>query len=380
MNDVHETVVIGAGAMGSAAASALAAIGREVVVLEQFDLGHDRGGSHGASRLFRLAADDAEIIRLASRARELWRVLESEAGVDILEITGGVEHGVDTEGVELFRSLFGAAGVEHEVLDPDEAAERWPGMRFLSQVLFQPGAGRLHADNAVRALQTVALDLGAEFRTGTRVHGLKVRTAGDGFDDGLVEVETDGEALLTRQVVVTAGPWTPKIVGDIAALPELRVTQEQPRFFEPVDVDMAWPSFVHWRHGEGRLGRAESYGLMEPGSGVKVGLHATGPLVDPDLRDFAIEPEADRELLRYVEEWFPGLDTAASTPISCVYDNTPSDDFVIDRIGPISLATGFCGQGFKFVPLVGEFVRDLVTGDGSAPQRFQLRSHPRHWH
>jgi sarcosine oxidase len=88
-----------------------------------------------------------------------------------------------------------------------------------------------------------------------------------------------------------------------------------------------------------------------------------------------VEPAADAELLRYVEEWFPALDAARSTAISCLYDNTPSDNFVIDRVGPITVAVGFCGQGFKFVPLIGEYVRELVTSGSSVPSRFRLASH-----
>lgn len=377
MTTVHDVVVVGAGAMGSAAARALAAAGRDVVVLEQYHLGHDRGGSHGGSRLYRLAADDAEIIRLAVRAGELWRELESESGRALLQITGGVEHGVGEGAVDTFRTLFGAQGVEHEVLDPDEAVERWPGMRFESKVLFQPGAGRLHADYAVETLQKEASRLGADLRPHTPMNGMRVLDRGDGFGDGLVEIDTPGGALRARQVVVTVGPWASSLLDGLVALPELTITQEQPRFFEAVSAELEWPSFVHWRRGQGRLGAAESYGLSEPGMGIKVGLHATGPVVDPDSRDFEIEPQADRELIHYVDEWFPGLDSHASRAISCLYDNTPSDDFVIDRVGPISVATGFCGQGFKFVPLIAEFLRDLVTGDGSAPARYGLPAHVR---
>lgn len=375
MSEPHDVVIVGAGAMGSAAARALAAAGRETVVLEQYHLGHDRGGSHGGSRLYRLAVDDEKIIRLTRRAGELWRVLESESGRSLLQVTGGVEHGVPPATADTFQELFAAHGVEHEVLDPDEAAERWPAMRFETQVLFQPGAGRLHADHAVAALQEVAARLGADLRPHTPVQGLRVVSAGDGYGDGLVEIDTPGGVVRARQAVVTAGPWSPRVLGDVVGLPPLRITQEQPRFFDAVSAESEWPSFVHWRRGEGLLGAAESYGLLEPGSGVKVGLHATGPIVDPDTRDFEPDPVVDRELLQYVEQWFPGLDPTGSRPISCLYDNTPSDQFVIDRVGPVSVATGFCGQGFKFVPLIAEFLCGQVTGDGWAPPRFSLQAH-----
>ncbi|MFG1815226.1 FAD-dependent oxidoreductase [Kribbella sp. NPDC049174] len=356
----YDVAVVGAGAMGSAAARALAAAGREVVVLEQYELGHVRGGSHGGTRLFRPAADNAEVARLTEQARGLWRELEDESGETLFEVTGGIDHGIDDATIETFKELHSADG---QVLSPEEAAERWPGIRFEGPVLYQPGSGRLYAERTVSALQRVA---NAEFRDQSPVQGLKIH-------DDLVELDVPGGAVQARQVVVTAGAWAPKLLTGLVQLPPFKVTQEQPRFFAPVSDDLDWPSFVHWRAG------AEvpkvSYGLFEAGSGVKVGLHATGPVVDPDTRDFAVEPKLDAELLRYVEEWFPGLDASRSTAISCLYDNTPTDNFVIDRVGPITVAVGFCGQGFKFVPLIGEYVRGLVTGEGTVPSRFRLSSH-----
>jgi len=349
----YDVAVVGAGAMGSAAARALAAAGREVVVLEQYELGHVRGGSHGGTRLFRPAADNAEVARLTEQARGLWRALEDESGETLFEVTGGIDHGVDDATVETFRSIHPTG----EVLSPEAAKERWPGMRFETPALYQPGSGRLYADRTVSALQRVA---NAEFREQSPVQALKVH-------DGLVELDVPGGAVQARQVVVTAGAWAPKLLTGLVPLPPFKVTQEQPRFFEPVSDGLDWPSFVH--------GQKAVYGLFEPGSGVKVGLHGAGPVVDPDTRDYAVEPESDARLLRYVEEWFPGLDASRSTVISCLYDNTPTDNFVIDRVGPITVAVGFCGQGFKFVPLIGEYVRNLVTGGVSTPSRFRLSSH-----
>ncbi|MGW1339709.1 FAD-dependent oxidoreductase [Kribbella sp. NPDC002412] len=349
----YDVAVVGAGAMGSAAARALAAAGREVVVLEQYELGHVRGGSHGGTRLFRPAADNAEVAQLTEQARGLWRALEDESGETLFEVTGGLDHGVDERTVETFRALHPTG----QVLTATEASERWPGMRFETPVLFQPGSGRLYADRTVRALQRVAA---AEFRELSPVQAMRIE--GD-----VVELDVPGGAVQARQVVVTAGAWAPKLLTGLVPLPPFQVTQEQPRFFEPVSGDSDWPSFVHWG--------PDAYGLFEAGSGVKVGLHSSGVVVDPDTRDFEVEPERDKRLVRYVEEWFPGLDTTRSTAIRCLYDNTPTDSFVIDRVGPITVAAGFCGQGFKFVPLVGEFVRGLVTGEASVPSRFRLSSH-----
>ncbi|GAA1586203.1 hypothetical protein GCM10009789_44700 [Kribbella sancticallisti] len=357
----YDVAVIGAGAMGSAAARALAMAGREVLVLEQYDLGHHRGGSHGGTRLFRLAIDDEAEARRARESRELWEELESDTGVRMLDLVGGVDHGVDDRAVREFRETFKRLGIEHEVLEPEEAAERWPGLRFETKVLYQPGSGRALAEQALRAIRESARELGVEVRPSCPVTGLRV--VGEG-----VELETPAGVIRAGQVVVTAGPWTTRILAGQLELPAITVTQEQPRFFAPVDDGASWPVFVHHRGG----GRAAAYGVFEQGHGVKVGLHATGPEISLDQRDFLVEPRRDAELVAYVRDWYPGLDTTRSEPISCLYDNTERGDFMIDRRGPISVAAGFHGEGFKFVPLVARYLTDLVTGRGSVPKTFAL--------
>lgn len=356
----YDVIVIGAGAMGSATARALAVAGREVLVLEQYELGHDLGGSHGGTRLFRPAMDDeAEMLR-AVRAGVLWHELEDETGVQMLDLVGGVDHGVSEQQAVEFDELFTGHGISHSVLPAEEAAERWPGMRFEGKVLYQPGSGRALAAQALTAIRSSAQALGVEFRDRSAASGLRLT------GQPAVEVDTPGGAVGARQVVVTAGPWTPRVLGSVLELPAITVTQEQPRFFTPVDGTAKWPVFAH------RRAATPAYGLFEEGHGVKVGLHATGPVIDLDARDFAVEPGRDALLADYVREWFPGLDVDRSEAISCLYDNTERGDFVIDRRGPISVAAGFHGEGFKFVPLVARYLTDLVTGSGSVPDEFRL--------
>ncbi|GAA0926717.1 hypothetical protein GCM10009554_07120 [Kribbella koreensis] len=355
----YDVVVIGAGAMGSAAARALAVAGREVLVLEQYELGHDRGGSHGGTRLFRLAIDDEGELLRAARSRELWHELESATGVQMLDLVGGVDHGMSEAQVSESASLLGRHGVEHEVLTAEAAGERWPGMRFDGSVLYQPGSGRALAAQALGAIRESAVALGVEFRGGCAAH--VVRVVGDG-----VEVETEAGVVRAGQVVVTAGAWTDRLLAGVLEVPAIAVSQEQPRFFAARDESAEWPVFVHRRE------ETPAYGVFEEGRGVKVGLHATGPVISLDQRDFQVEPTRDAALVEYVREWFPGVDVARSEAISCLYDNTVRGDFVIDRRGPISVAAGFHGEGFKFVPLVARYLTDLVTGAGSVPAVFSL--------
>lgn len=355
----YDVVVIGAGAMGSATARALAVAGREVLVLEQYDVGHDRGGSHGGTRLFRLAIDDEGELLRAARARELWHELESETGVQMLDLVGGVDHGIGQRQVQESAALLQRHGIQCDVLSPEAATERWPGMRFDGEVLYQPESGRALAEQALTAIRASARVLGVEFRS--RCAATAVRVVGDG-----VEVETAAGVVRAGQVVVTAGPWTGQVLAGSLEVPAIAASQEQPRFFAPLDESAQWPVFVH------RRAATPAYGVFEEGRGVKVGLHATGPVISLDQRDFEVEPTRDAALIAYVREWFPGVDVTRSEAISCLYDSTTRSDFVIDRRGPISVATGFHGEGFKFVPLVARYLTDLVTGTGSVPGVFKL--------
>lgn len=349
--------------MGSAAALELVRAGRHVLVLEQHELGHDQGGSHGGSRLFRLDYSSPDRLAQARRAERLWRGLEDESGECWLTNVGGIEHGMSPQRVQTTLAWCSDADVPLEVLSAAAAAERWPQLAFEDNVVHQPGAGRLDPDRALAGIRRLAVGAGAEFRPGARAEALIVRHSGDGRpgDDGVVEVRTADATVEARQVVAAVGSWAPTLLGQQASLPPITVTQEQPRHFRPRDDATDWPVFVHWRDEAGPYGRNAGYGCFEPGLGVKVGLHRSGPTIDPDEpRD--LDPALAEAVVAYAARWFPGLDVNVSSPLSCLYDNTPDGQFVIDRVGPISYATGFSGEGFKFVPVVGEMLCDLVTG------------------
>ena len=364
-----DVVIVGGGGMGSAAAWQLARRGIDTVLLERFAPGHANGASHGASRIFRTSYPDPVHIALAEEAEREWRALEDETGADLLTITGGVEHGGHPYLDELADGLA-AAGVAHEWLAPEEATERWPGIRFDQRALHHPGSGRLHADHAVAALQLAAADHGATVHHEVAVEQIVVR------DDDRVEVWTADRRLTARRVVVAAGAWTAKLLGDRLPLPALRVTQEQPAYFEAIVSEDRWPSFAHLipddtPEGIGFYGGV--YGLATPGEGIKVGFHGVGPETDPDRRTFRPEPDQLAALRDYVRLWLPGADPDRLTPISCTYTSTVDTTFVLDRHGPIVIAAGFSGHGFKFVPAIGRVLADLATTGRRPDERFALR-------
>jgi len=369
-----DVVVIGGGAMGSAAAWQLAGRGRDVLLLERFAAGHTNGASHGASRNFNQGYADPTYVPMLVEALPLWRELEAESGEVLLATTGIVHHGANPS-FDAVHDALTAAGIPAQFVPLDEAAERWPGIRFDSRVLFTPQSGRLDADRSVTALQSGVVARGGQVRHGARVTNLRVR----GDDEVHVSFVASGstETVIARRVVVSVGAWTSKLLAGRVAHPSLVVTQEQPAHFALADetmADAAWPGFNHAPSigdPEYDYWRSPVYGMLTPGEGVKAGWHGAGPVTDPDRRTFLPEPEQLGALQRYAREWLPGVDSESFVPISCTYTTTPDENFVLDRVGPVVVAAGFSGHGFKFVPTVGRILADLVEGL-PAPRLFAL--------
>jgi len=342
-----DVVVVGGGAMGSAAAWWLARDGRSVALLERFDAGHERGSSHGRSRIFRLAYPDPFYVELAQRALPLWRELEDDAGEALLTTTGGVDHG-PADSVHAVADALTACGAPYDLMDGGEAAERWPGMRFGDAVLFQPDAGCCNADATVAALQRRAAAHGAEVRM--NVGPVVVEASGDG-----VVARAEAGEWRAPVGVVACGSWASKVLGGVADLPPLTVTREQVFYFQPRERGATWPSFIHHRS-------PYIYGLDTPGFGIKVAEHHTGAETDPDGRSFDVDEGGRQRVARYVDEWFPGLRAEPAAAETCLYTTTSTEDFVVDRTGPVVVAAGFSGHGFKFTPLIGRLLADLVAG------------------
>lgn len=376
MTDV-DVVVIGAGAMGSATAWRLASAGRSVALLEQFGPGHDRGSSHGATRIFRVAYRDPRYVHLAARAVGLWRELEAASGEVLLEQTGQVDHGHAVAIEEIAAHLQGTSRPV-EVLTPDQAAERWPGMRFDEAVAFSPEGGRCWAERTVSATQRLAVEAGADVRFDTRVE--HIATTGDS-----ATVHTADGTWRAPVVVVAAGAWVAPLVADVLAassgsggrrsLPDVVVESDQPSHFRPLDPTASWPSFLHHAAADGEPDHPlsfDAYGLLTPGEGVKVGGHGTVVPDDADHR-LAISAERTGRLVRYVERWLPGVDPVPVSTVSCLFTTTPDEDFVLDRVGPVVVCSPCSGHGFKFVPAIADEVVSLVAGRPQAEPAWRLR-------
>jgi len=347
----YDVIVVGGGAMGCAAAWQLARRGRSVVLLERFQAGHTYGASHGGVRIFRYGYENPTYVRMVQDALPLWRQLEAESGETLLELTGALDHGSERE-IDALEAAYRVCGVLHERLTRQAATERWPGFRFDTAVLTQPDAGRTRAAATVTALQGIAATLGVDIRHQSRV--VAIEPTGDG-----VIVRTQGEAFAASVAVVAVGAWAQPLLDPLGIpLPPLTITEEQVFHFSARDDRPGgnpWPSFMH-------RGPRIWYGLESPGEGIKLGEHHAGRGCDPEpgRRNFAIDPAARDRVRRYAADWLPGVTPEPITEATCLYTTTPTEDFVIGRYGPVVVAAGFSGHGFKFTPLIGSRLADLA--------------------
>jgi glycine/D-amino acid oxidase-like deaminating enzyme len=354
-----DVAVVGLGLSGSAAAWSAVRRGHTVAGFEAQAPGHRRGSSHGNSRIFRRAYLDPLYVDLTGRAGRLWDRLAAEAGQPLLDRVGGVDHGAGRE-PERMTALLREHGVPVELLDPAEAARRWPGIRFSGPAMYDPSGGVIDPEATMAAMVRLAATGGAEMAYETPVHGIEPGEDGVRFQAG-------GETWHAETLVVAAGGWVGPLLAGLVPLPPLTVTQQQVFYFDRREPG-PWPTIVHGESPES----LEMYALPE-GPLLKVGEHVNGTVTTADDRDFTVDPQARERALAYVREWLPGLDPALRSETTCLYTWAPGEDFILDRSGSIVVCSPCSGHGAKFAPLVGELVTDLVEG-GDPIARFAIGS------
>jgi sarcosine oxidase len=339
-----DVVVIGAGVAGSAAARALARSGRDVVLVERFELHHKNGSSHGTSRIFRFSYDDPRYVRDAMESLTLWRELEDEEGRSLIVTTGGLDHGDIGPNLQALR----ACNADTEVMDGASASARWPAYSFPqdAEILYQPDAGYARADQCLDAFVGSAVSHGAEVRTTCTVRALKE-------DADRAIVETEDETFSARAAVVAAGGWVNELVGSIGDPLPVAVTRQTVAYFE-MDPAISFPTLVDWTD-------PPFYSLPAPGIGVKVGAHHVGPATDPNERG-TVDEHTVESMTTWARERYPLAARDPLTAETCIYTSTADESFIFERRGPFVIGSACSGHGFKFGPLTGRRLADLVTG------------------
>jgi len=359
MSERYDLIVVGVGGFGSAALYHAARRGLSVLGLEQFSIAHDRGSSHGETRIIRQAYfEHPDYVPLLLSAYDLWRQLEAEQGRTLMHLCGlllaGPPEGETIAGAKLAARVHGIP--LHDVAPP-ETHSRFPGFRFAenSAIVYEAKAGYLEVENCVRAHVEGALGRGAKLITDTAVQ--------DWHSTGTtVRIRTSSAEYEAAAVVVTAGPWASRLLRDLAI--PLEVVRK-PLFWFPTrspayDTETGAPAFYF----ETPFGHFYGFPSVDKRT-VKAAEHSGGqPVAEPHNVVRSILP-GDLELLsRFLKECLPQVETRPARHSVCLYTLTPDRHFVVDRHpehAHVALGAGFSGHGFKFTSVIGEALVDLAV-------------------
>jgi sarcosine oxidase len=352
----YDVIVLGLGALGSAAAYWSAKRGARVLGLEQFEFGHARGSSHDRSRIIRLSYFTPAYVRMAKEAYRAWASLEEDAGEPLVVKTGGLDIGLRQNPVRMLEHIdsMRACGVPFEELDAAEICRRWPCWRVGDEVhgIFQADAGIVAAERATEALRRMAAAFGATLHDCTPVTSLRV-------DAGEVDVEAGGNRYRAGKLIIAAGAWTNDALAHLGRNLPIEVTKEQVIYFVPRDpAAFTLGEFPIWIW----LDEPSFYGVPifgEPKT-VKITQDSAGKPVDAQTRDFEEDPEITARVKGFLERYLPAALGPVDLVKTCLYARTPDRDFVIDALpghANVSVAVGD-GHAFKFASLIGRILSD----------------------
>ena len=358
MSETYDCIVLGVGGFGSGAFYHLAKRGVRVLGLEQFGVAHDRGSSHGETRIIRKAYfEHPDYVPLAIRAYELWRDLAAESGQHLMQLAGVLLAGPpDGEAVGGAKISAKQHGLHLDELSPEEAGKRFAGIYFEEgfSAVHEPDAGYLFVERCVQAHIEQAQSQGGLLKTNEAVR--------DWSSDGkTVKVRTDRNEYEAKKLIITAGPWAGKVLGKLG-LP-LKVLRK-PVFWYPLREDYRenlsrMPAFLF------ELPSGVFYGLPgTDGRHLKLAEHSGGEtVIDPGAVDRSLHAADGRQIESFIGECLPCVEPTLHRHIVCLYTVTPDLHFVIDshpQWENVAIGAGFSGHGFKFTGILGQALADLA--------------------
>jgi sarcosine oxidase len=353
----YDVIVIGAGGVGSAAQFHLAKRGVKVLGLDRFPPGHDRGSSHGRTRVIRQAYfEHADYVPLLLRAYELWADLADRSGLPLFHETGLLEVGLPTgqviPGVKQAAVLH---RLEIELLSQSEAQKRFPGFRIPAEyeAVFERRAGYLDVENCVRAHADEAQKLCAILHSDDAVREWNV------VNDEVL-VKTDRDEFCAKKLIIAAGAWAGSLLGNLGIPLTVR---RKPVFWYPADDDS-----LHAENGCPvylfELPDGVFYGIPQIDDwGFKVAEHTGGEIVaDPLAVDRTLRSADPLRVEAFLSKFIPSVGRPPSRHSVCLYTMSPDENFIIDlhpQFQQVCFAAGLSGHGFKFTCVLGEILADL---------------------
>ena len=367
-----DVIVVGLGALGSAALFQLARRGARVIGIDRFAPPHERGSSHGETRITRQAIGEGdEYVALVLRSHEIWRELEGETGASLFSPIGGLLLGREASGVMhhgqtnfVGRSIDVARrfGIEHTVLQPAEIERRFPQFRLAGDEVgyYEPGAGFVRPERCIATQLERARAHGAVERSNETV--VRITSSATG-----VQVVTDRAAYAAAWVVVSAGAWLSTLLG--GPFPRLlRVYRQVLHWFAPDDAAAfapgRFPIFI-WIHG---ADGGYFYGFPALAGGVKLATEQFTETADPDRLHPPTAAESAALWQGHVRERLAGLTGRCLRSAACCYTVTPDSRFVIDRHPDwerVVVVSACSGHGFKHSAGLGEAIAERVLTGAS---------------
>jgi len=378
MQNNVDTLVLGLGAMGSAAIYQLAKRGHRVLGIDQFSPPHDYGSSHGETRIIRQAIGEGEqYVPLALRSYELWREIEGEAGKELLVVTGGlVLESQQSQTIMHGRRNFLAqtAGcarrfnIRHEILDPHEVRKRYPQFAVENESgYFEYETGYLRPELCIQAQLHLAQRHGAKLQTNEKVLTIKPH----GFNNG-VNVTTDRAIYRADKLIIAAGSWVTQFLEPSHAR-HFKVYRQVMFWFRIRDdlrsqfVPGEFPIFI-WILENARENFFYGFPSLD-GATIKIASEQYGSVTDPAQVDREISDDENQTIHKnYVLGRLPGITSTCAGAASCLYTTTPDSNFVIDFYPghpQVIIASPCSGHGFKHSAAIGEVLAELVI-DGKS--------------
>jgi monomeric sarcosine oxidase len=367
MSEGHtDVVVIGGGAMGTAAGWAIARRGHSVRVLEQFSHVNAMASHGGISRIFRHAyAEGEDYVPWALAADDAWHGLQERSGTSIIHRIGCLDMAAPGyDHAALARGSADAYQLDYDWIDGAEVRKRFPIWNVPDdwEACYTPRAGYVEVGPAMRALAAEMEAAGGTLETDCRVSGWSADAEG-------VRVETAGDAYTADRLVVTGGAWNVHLLAALG-LP-LEVRRKPVLWFESDRPDLIVPDVFPCWIAECDLGHP--YGLPQVDvPGFKAGMHSGGEPVDPETLDREVHPaDVETALGPFLQRYMHHVTGRLTQSAVCMYTMTPDENFIIDRHpehGNVVFAAGFSGHGFKFTPVVGEHLADLALDPAARPR------------
>ena len=337
-------------------------LGSDVLVVEQFELGHEHGGSQDVSRIIRLAYHHENYTRLLPHAYKAWTIIEEDSTMQLFTKTGAIDFALRDSpfqrSIQTYADAMNAVGIAYERLDGEEVMRRYPQFHFEQDVdaVYQADTGILHAANANATHVAMARSNGATIRDHCAVQAIRPC-------DGGAIVETLDNTYSCRKLIITAGAWTDQVLASVGTNLSLTVTQEQVTYFATPNLRefaIGRFPFFQW-HGDEFFYAFPIFGVMA----TKIGIDRAGPIVTPGTRTYEPDLEQERRVTAWLQQYVPGFLGPKMFTKTCLYDMPRDRNFVIDSLPhhPQILVCAGAGHAFKFAALLGKTLSQLAIDD-----------------